>query len=370
GFTILVTFTAGILAGLTPAVQASGCDIVSELKGVLGGGSRRRRSALRSALVVVQIALCIVLLVGAGLSLRSSFNAWNIDPGFSTSNLLLMRVNLGLQGYSGERRRQFAADLRQRLENLPGIAGASFGFPLPLDAYDESRTMVPEGFVPGPGREQGFNIGVSSVAPNYFRTMGTRIVSGREFTDFDSKSSDRVVVVNETLAERFWPNQNPLGKRIQLGLKPGTFAKVIGVAQNGKYLSLGETARPYAFLAAFQSFPNQVSIVVKTARSPEVSISVVRDEIQKIDPALAIVGVQTIDQFRRRLLDIPNMLTFLMIGLGALALALASIGLYGVISFSVAQRRREIGIRIAIGGAASEVVRMMIRQSVGIVILG
>jgi len=369
GFTILITFAAGILAGLTPAVQVSRSDIVSVLKGGVAG-TAARRATVRNILVVVQVALCLMLLVGAALSLRSALNVRNIDPGFSTHNLLLTRVNLALQGYDQDKRRQFARALRSRLESLPGIESASSGGPLPLDEYDQSRTIVPEGFVPGPGTERGFNVGFSRVAPNYFRTMGTRIVSGREFTDFDSRSSDRVAVVNETLAQRFWRNENPIGKRIQLGLTGGTYSAVVGVAQNGKYMTLGEAPRPYVFFAAFQNFPDTISIIAKTTGSPQLMAPPIREEVRKMDPTLAVLSVQTIDQFRNRLLDIPKIPAIVLVGLGGVALTLSSIGLYGVISFSVSQRRREIGIRMAIGAEAPEVIRMMIRQSAGVVILG
>ena len=200
--------------------------------------------------------------------------------------------------------------------------------------------------------------------------MGTRLLAGREFDDFDTESSDRVVIVNETVAHRFWPDQQPLGKRIRLGLTEGPFATVVGVAQDGKYLTLGESARTYMFLAALQVFPDQASIVVRTAGAPESMIAPVRQEIRRLDSSLAVLGVQTIDQYRDRLLSVTDMLAILLAGFGAVALALASFGLYGVMSFSVAQRAREIGIRMALGAKREDVVRMIMRQSLRQVLVG
>jgi predicted permease len=312
----------------------------------------------------------MVMLVGAGVSIRSAGNARNIDPGFSTENLLIMRANLGLQGYDESRRQQFYQDLRRRLEILPGVQSASIGFPLPLDAYDWSRTVVPEGFTPTAGNERGYTVGYEHVAPGYFKTMGTRLVAGREFADFDTSSTDRVAIVNEALAQKFWPNEDAMGKRIRLGLHDGPFATVVGIAETGKYVTLGEAPRPYVYLAALQDFPDQATIVVRTGVTPASLIEAVRQEIRKIDPGLAIQGIQTIDQFRDRLLGVTDMLAMMLASFGAVALALAGIGLYGVINFSVAQRAREIGIRVAIGADSANVVRMIVRQSLNVVLVG
>src|SRR4030095_645329 len=154
------------------------------------------------------------MLIGAGVSIRSAGNARNIDPGFSTKNLLIMRANLELQGYDQSHRKQFSQDVRRRLEILPGVQSLSIGFPLPLDAYDWSRTVVPEGFTVTTGNERGYTVGMSFVAPGYFSTMGTRLIAGREFTHFDTSSTERVAIVNQALAQKFWPNEDAMGKRI------------------------------------------------------------------------------------------------------------------------------------------------------------
>jgi putative ABC transport system permease protein len=281
-----------------------------------------------------------------------------------------MRAYIELQGYDQSRRQQFYQNVRRRLEILPGIESASIGFPLPLDAYDWSRTVVPEGFTPTAGNERGYTVGFSWVAPGYFKTMGTMVIGGREFTDFDTSSTNRVAIVNQALAEKFWPNEDAMGKRIRLGLNDGPFATVVGIAETGKYVTLGEGPRPYVYLAAFQDFPDQATIVVRTLVSPATLIETVRREIRGIDPTLAIQGIQTIDQFRDRLLGVTDTLALMLAAFGAVALVLAGIGLYGVISFSVAQRAREIGIRVAIGANSTNVVRMIVRQSLNVVMVG
>ena len=232
-FTATISLIAGLICGLTPALQGSQADLSSALKGTF---RIRNSGRFRNVLVVTQVALSIVLLFCSGLSVRSALNAHDIDPGFTTRNLFLMRVNLELQGYDQAHRRQFYRDVRQRLESLPGVAQASVGFPLPLDSYDMERTAVPEGFVPGPGTERGFNVGYSVVAPGYFATMQTRLDAGREFTEADSDATERAVIVNHVLAQKFWPAENPIGKRVRLGVSEGPFATVIGIAHDGKFL--------------------------------------------------------------------------------------------------------------------------------------
>jgi predicted permease len=367
GFTLLITFLAAIVCGVAPAMQASRSDLSNAMKGVFKAGAGGR---FRKGLVLAQVTLCIVLLVCAGLAIRSAVNARNIDPGFGTKDLLVMRVNLELQGYDQAHRRQFYRDVRQKLEGLPGAVQASIGFPLPLDAYDRSRTVVPEGFAPGPGTEQGYSVGYSVVAPGYFQTMRTPIIAGRAFQDSDSESVDRVVVVNQTMARRFWPDEDPIGKRIRLGLTQGPYATVIGVAHDGKYMTLGEAPQSYMFLAALQNFPDQATIVIRTKSDPASIAGPAREQIRQVDPTLAVLGVQTIDQFRARIIALPDMLAIMCSGFGILALTLAAIGLYGVISVTIGQRTQEIGIRIAIGARRADVVRMIIRQSGGLVVIG
>jgi predicted permease len=370
-FTTLATFLATIVSGVTPSIQGWRSDLTTVLKGTTSArGGGRWPTHFRSGLVVTQIALCIVMLAGAGVSIRSAGNARNIDPGFSTKNLLIMRAYIELQGYDQSRRQQLYQDIRRRLEILPGVESASIGFPLPLDAYDWSRTVVPEGFTPTAGNERGYTVGFSMVAPGYFKTVGTSLVAGREFSDFDTSFTDRVAIVNLALAQKFWPNEDAMGRRVRLGLNEGAFATVVGIAETGKYVTLDEAARPYVYLAAFQDFPDQATIVVRTRVTPASLIEAVRQEIRNIDPSLPIQGIQTIDEFRDRLLGVSDTLALMLAAFGAVALVLAGIGLYGVINFSVAKRAREIGIRLAIGADRTDVVRMIIRQSLNVVLIG
>ncbi len=366
GFTAAITVFAGVICGVVPAFQASRSEINNALRGI---STIARGTRFRNSLVVVQVALCIVLLVCAGLAVRSARNARHIDPGFATRDLFMMRVNLELQGYDQPRRKQFYREARQRIEALPGVVQSSIGFPLPLDAYDRSRTAVPEGFVPAPGTDRDFMIGYSDVAPGYFSTMQTRIVAGRDFDDRDSEGTGRVVIINQTMAKRFWPGGEALGKRIRLGLNDGTFATVVGIAQDGKYMTLGEGPQPYMYLCALQRFPDQATIVFRTNGTAADLTAAVREQIRAIDPTLAMLSVQTVDQYRDRLLGITDILAVFLASFGVVALVLAAIGLYGVISVSVGQRAKEIGIRMAVGAKRDDVIRMIMRQS-GAVILG
>jgi len=367
-----ISVGTGILFGLAPALELAKVDVSSAMKNGghgAAGGTRGRR--LSSMLVVLEMALCVVLLVGAGLMIRSAVKLYGTPIGVNAANVLTMRIDLPEAKYPRPPDEiSFHQRLKTRIESLPGVESASIGFPLPLDAYDWSRTIVPEGFVPNAGNERGYNVGTSTVAPGYFKTMGTRLVAGRDFTEFDTLSKDRVAIVNQALAQKFWPNEDPTGKRIRLGLNQGPLATVIGVAETGKYMTLGESPMPYVFLAALQDFPEQATIVVRTRVTPASMIEPVREGIRKTNPILAVQGIQTIDEFRDRLLGVTDMLAEMLGGFGVVALVLAGIGLYGVINFSVAQRSREIAIRVAIGAKGQDVMRMIIRQSMSVVLLG
>ncbi len=369
GFTLAVSVLTGVIFGLAPALQASRPDLVPTLKGeasnVVAGA---RRFSLRNLLVVTQVALSLMLLVSAGLLVKSMRNAQTMNPGFRTGRLMMASVNVSLQGYDEERGRRFYKQLGERLRNLPGVEQASFAGPLPLDQYNFIANVAIEGRVPKTANER-LNIGYSIVGDSYFETMNTPIVQGRAFSETDNEKAPRVVIVNETMARRYWPNQNPIGKRMRLG-EQSPWLEVAGVARDGKYITLGEPPTDYFFLPFWQNYNGQMTLIAHTNGDPESVVAGVRREVQALDERLPVYGVRDVPEFLDRVLSGPKSIAVTVSGFGLLALLLAAVGLYGVMSYAVAQRTREIGIRVALGAEPRDLKLMILRNGLRLSLCG
>jgi predicted permease len=369
-FTVLASLLTGIIFGLAPALQASRTDLVTTLKGEAAlATAGLRRLSLRNLLVISQVALALVLLISAGLFIKSMQNAQSMNPGFRTEHLLMASVNVNLHGYNEAKGRNFYRQLGERIKRLPGVEHASFAGPLPLDQYNYGTSITIEGRVPKTENER-LSVMYSIVGHDYFDTMNTPVVQGRAFTEHDNEKAPRVVIINETLAQRYWPDQNPLGKRLRLGGEHSTWLEVIGVAQDGKYISFGEPPTDYLFVPFWQNYDGQMTLLVHTTGAPESLATSIRQEVKGLDEQLPVYGVRTAPQFLDRLLSLPKSIAAMVSLFGLLALALASVGLYGVMSYTVAQRTREIGIRLALGARAEDVLRLVLRQGVALVLTG
>ena len=367
-FTIAVSIVTGVLFGLAPAVQASRPDLVVELKERTSAptGSSHLFS-LRNLLVTAQIALSLVALIGAGLFLRSLQHAQQITPGFDAGHLAVLSFDLGAQGYTEERGRQFQQRVLERAASVPGVQSATVASTVPLFNGGFARTVFLEGQDTA-DRRAGRLVQITVAGPHYLETLGIALVRGRALTETDQPNTPAAVVINETMAKRFWPDQDAIGKRFKF-FGQTNFQNVVGIARDSKYNFIGEDPTPCIYQSTTQVYQPQLSLFVKAAK-PDAVLGTVRGEVQPLDRNLPLTGIFTLTEIFDQSLWAPRMGASLMAVFAGLSLVLAVIGIYGVMVYSVSQRTRELGIRMALGASRADVLRLVVLQALRLTVIG
>jgi len=376
GFTLLLAVATGVIFGLFPALQASKPDVVPALKDESGAeGARRRWLNLRGALVATQIALSLALLISTGLFLRSLRYAQQIDLGFKPDNVLEASFNLGLQGYSEARGREFYREIVERLERLPGAQSACVTNMLPLGFVALGSPVAPEGREIPPN-ERLF-AGNFAVGPRYFETIGTPLIRGRDFTAQDTINSPKVAIVSERLARSLWPEiKDPgeaMGRRLRVGDSDPITCNVIGVAgdsRNNIFNSIDREPEPTIYRPFAQNYTSSASVVVRASGDPRGLIPAVRREVAALDENLPAQDLQPLTETTGLATWPARTAAAALSFFGLIALALACVGIYGVMSYSVARRTREIGLRMALGAEARDVVKLIVKQGMGLALIG
>ncbi|MCU1221018.1 MAG: hypothetical protein JWN42_2215 [Candidatus Angelobacter sp.] len=367
-FMLAISVLTGMLFGIFPALQLSRTNVNQTLRdegrGSTGG---HRRVQLRGLLVVGQVALSLMLLIGAGLLVRSFTRLLKVEPGFDAQNVLTMNVSLPTVKYADAQKQiAFFDDLSRRVSALPGVRSAAVSAALPL-IPKRITPVLPEGQPEVALAERPFII-IEAISPAWFKTMHVPLQAGREFTDADNAQAPKVVIVNQALARRYWPNENPVGKHIVVGRQNAS--EIIGVAVDVKNRSLALDAAPQLYLPFPQLPWGNMNLLVRTAANPNAMVSAVRAQVAAIDSDQPVTNIQTVDEIMDGSRAQPRFILLLLGIFSGAALVLAIIGIYGVLAYSVAQRQQEMGIRMALGAEQSDILRMVVRYGLTLTMTG
>jgi macrolide transport system ATP-binding/permease protein len=368
-FTFLVAIGTGLIFGLAPALQSARPDLVSELKERAGGDLRKgKRLNVRDVLISLQVAVCLIALVGAGLFLISLRNARQMDTGFDTHNLAMLSFDLGGLNYDTPRAREFERRALETAQNTPGVQAAALSNTIPLFNGGIGRTLFKEGEDNNNG-QSGHVAQICVMSPEYLQTMGIAMVRGQGFDSTVRENTPRVTIINETAARQIWPNEEPIGKRFTF-FRDTEPTRVIGIVHNSAYNALGEEPRPYMYVPLIQNPNAAVTVFFRTQGDPRSAIGSVRTQIQGMDHNLPITNVWPIGEVISQSLWASSFGASLLTVFAMIAMALCAVGIYGVVGYSVGQRIREFGIRLALGAQPRDVLMMVLKQSAVIMAAG
>jgi putative ABC transport system permease protein len=375
GFTLAVSLLTGIIFGLVPALHSSKTELTESLKeGGRGSSDGARRNRIRGVLVVSELAIAVVLLVGAGLLIQSLWRLEKVSPGFESQNLLTFVVGIPDVKYPAEKQAQFYHDLVTRVESLPGVRSASAIIPLPLSGDLFRISFETEGRPVAKGDQPSADF--FAISDSYFKTLGVSMLQGRDFNERDGEKAPPVVIVNQAFAQKYFPNEHPVGKRIKPGISTRDaepdppMREIVGVVADVRNRNLSSELRPGYFVPAAQIPFNQMTLVVRTTNDPHSLITAVQNEVHSMDREVPVFSIKTMDEYIAATVAAPRFNTTLLAIFASVALILTIVGLYGVMSYSVAQRTNEIGIRMALGARVTDVLTLVFKQGLKLVLIG
>jgi predicted permease len=375
-FTCALTGLTALLAGIVPAFRSTRVDVGPALKGS-GGAVLGAQPRLRKTLVVAQVAISFMLLIAAGLFLRTLENLMGVDPGFRTSQMLTFSFDLARSGYDPERAHLFMKTFLDRIPRTPGVSAAAFTFQPLLGNGGWGMGLAVDGYRPPPGESAG--AALNAVSPGYFTTMGIPVLAGREFDSRDDRAAAlpkgwpyRVAAVNESFVKQYFNGATPIGRHIGIGGDPDTPMpiEIVGIVKDTKYSAIREEQRPQVFFPYLQGNIEYLTAYVRTSQDPHVVMQAVRREMAALDPAVAIYDVATLDERVERSVVNESMIATLSAALGVMATLLSIMGLYAVLAYTVTRRTREIGIRMALGAPAGQIAGGVLREAGVLIALG
>ena len=368
-FTLAASVLTAVLFGLAPAMRTSRTDLAGTLKDEsASASSTREKRRLHQALVVGQVAISLVLLICAGLSVRSMQNASRINPGFEVRGVAGASFDVGLRGYTREAGAQFYERLRERARSLPGVESVAYANAVPLSFEVRTTGAAAQGHDTIP-EKQWPEVDSASVGPGYFETMRIPLLRGRGFTQADTAQSPHVAVINQAMAQRFWPGEDPIGKSLRVEKQEG-YSQVVGVAADGKYRTLGEDSRSYLYLSLTQGYESGQVLLVRTTGDTRALLPQLRQQARELDEHVPILRLQTLEEITGVSLLLPRAGAGLFGLFGLVGVALAAVGIYGMTAFAASQRTQEIGIRVAMGAQQTDILRLLLGQGARLTLTG